>query len=389
MCNPTKSASPATPITRKDVRTEHTPSPWPYMAAYIPMLVMIYGVAVGGWGYFYTPLFVFGVIPLLDLCVSTDDWNPSKEQASSLSQSKAFRYITYMQVPLQFISQCLAIHVVMTRYLSMTDFLGVVLSLGLVGGASINVAHELIHKPTILEQNLGWGLLTTVCYGHFYTEHLLGHHKRVSTPEDAASAPLGVSFYAFFLHSVIHTLRSAFEIERKRLTKLGRSVWSLQNCVVSSTLLSYGVYPAVIWLVTRSLLGVAVYFLAGFISIMILELINYIEHYGLSRKQVAEGRYEKITPMHSWNAGHRVTNYLLFKLQRHSDHHANAGRRYQVLRSFKAAPQLPTGYAGMMLLGMCPPLFFRIMDPCVAATLKRAAEYETAAIDPFADPSFQ
>eukprot|EP01126_Amoeba_proteus_P009526 TRINITY_DN1360_c0_g1_i6.p1 TRINITY_DN1360_c0_g1~~TRINITY_DN1360_c0_g1_i6.p1 ORF type:complete len:287 (+),score=43.57 TRINITY_DN1360_c0_g1_i6:616-1476(+) len=248
--------------------------------------------------------------------------------------------------------------------LSITDFVLFATSVGFVTGIlGINISHELIHKFGI-EVYLGKVLLATVCYGHWFTEHLWGHHKEVSTPNDPATARFGESFYMFWPRSVIGSFRSAWAIEKQRAKQGNYNLWSLQNTTVE-----IGITSVIIILSTLFVFGlkaVLFFLIQSVVAFSLLEIVNYIEHYGLVRKpkQSSDGMitYEAVTPLHSWNANARITNYFLFKLQRHSDHHANASRRYQILRSFEESPQMPTGYGGMLLLALFPYLWFYVMD---------------------------
>jgi len=231
----------------------------------------------------------------------------------------------------------------------------------------INISHELINKTNSpVEVFLGKSLLVTVCYGHWYVEHLFGHHKMVSTPYDPATSRLGENFYTFWVRSVFGSFMSAWHIEQNRL-KIQQLGW-MDNIIIRlgicSLLLAASIY--LIW----GQKAIILFFVQSIAAFTLLELVNYIEHYGLQRhvskteeNNNGKEEFESVNPTHSWNATTRITNYFLFKLQRHSDHHAYAGRRYQILRSFDSAPQMPTGYAGMLLMALLPPIWFWIMDP--------------------------
>ncbi len=197
-------------------------------------------------------------------------------------------------------------------------------------------------------------------YGHFFIEHNRGHHVRVATPEDPASSRLGESFWAFLPRTVAGSVRSAWGIERERLGRSGISVWSWRNDILQAwamTVVLFAVLTAVFGLV------VLPYLLLQALGFSLLEVVNYLEHYGLLRQKKEDGRYERCLPEHSWNSNNVASNVLLYHLQRHSDHHANPTRRYQALRHVDEAPQLPTGYAGMIVLAWFPPLWRRVMDP--------------------------
>jgi len=270
--------------------------------------------------------------------------------------------------------------------MSWSQYIGFIVGLGIAsGGLGITIAHELIHKSSRFEQTLGKIILVSVCYGHFFVEHLSGHHKRVSTPHDPASSQFGESFYMFWPRTVFGSFKSAWHLEDLRLKKKGLSAWNIQNQIIHFILSSIGF--ALTCYRFFGIPGVKFFFLQSFVAFTLLEIVNYIEHYGLERKEVTKGTFAKVTPMHSWNAAYTVSNYFLFKLQRHSDHHANAGRRYQILRSFENSPQMPHGYPGMILLALVPPFWFKVMDPKVIEYKRKAEEYEKSGIDMFPDPT--
>jgi alkane 1-monooxygenase len=206
--------------------------------------------------------------------------------------------------------------------------------------------------------------LAPVAYGHFYVEHTRGHHKNVATPEDPASSKMGETFWQFLPRTMIGSLRSAWHIEKERLARKGKGVWSLENDNLQSWAMTGALFGALTawlgWLALPFLLAQAFY------GASLLEVVNYLEHYGLLRQKGPDGRYERCKPEHSWNSNNIVTNLFLYQLQRHSDHHANPTRRFQALRHFDESPQLPTGYAALVLIAYFPPLWFRQMDPLVA-----------------------
>ncbi len=245
--------------------------------------------------------------------------------------------------------------------LSTLDAIGLTCTVGVVSGIAINTAHELGHKREHLERRLSRVALAQSAYGHFYVEHNRGHHVRVATPEDPASARMGESFWAFLPRTVLGSLRSAWELERERLQRGGRGPWTPRNDILGAwamTVVLFGALAAAFGAV------VLPYLLAqAVLGFCLLEVVNYLEHYGLRRQRREDGRYERTRPEHSWNSNSVASNVLLYHLQRHSDHHANPLRRYQALRHFDEAPQLPTGYAGMILLAAFPPLWRRVMDP--------------------------
>ncbi|MGB0210718.1 alkane 1-monooxygenase [Algiphilus sp.] len=318
-----------------------------------------------GWGVFwwFAPLFLYLIIPIADFVIGEDRSNPPEAAVPRLEKERYYRYATYLAVPLQYLSLLWGCWAVATLDLAWWAYLGAAVSVGIVSGVSINTGHELGHKTDGFEQWLAKIALATSAYGHFFVEHNRGHHVRVATPEDPASSRMGESFYAFLPRTVIGSLRSAWEIEARRLERNGHGVWSIHNHNLQAWAMTVVLFTGLTawfgWIVLPFLLIQAVY---GF---SLLEVVNYLEHYGLRRQKLDSGRYERCQPRHSWNNNHTVTNLLLYQLQRHSDHHANPTRSYQALRHFDEAPQLPTGYAGMITLAYVPWLWYRVMDPKV------------------------
>jgi alkane 1-monooxygenase len=194
---------------------------------------------------------------------------------------------------------------------------------------------------------------------HFFIEHNFGHHMRVATEDDPATSQRGDWLYARWVRSIVGGLRSAWAIESKRVTRAGHSPLSLHNEVLRFFLIEAAALAAVA--IVLSPLAAVAWMGAALIGVLTLETVNYVEHYGLRRELNAKGLPERVQPHHSWNSNHSLGRVLLFNLTRHSDHHANPRRPYPVLRHFDNAPQLPTGYPGMMLLSAFPPLFHAVM----------------------------
>ncbi|WP_293396781.1 fatty acid desaturase [Nevskia sp.] len=308
---------------------------------------------------------LYAIAPVLDWMIGTDPVNAPELAVAALEQDAWYRNIVFAYVPAQYAVTALGAWVVMTQDLAWFQMLGVLLSTGVINGVGINTAHELGHKTNGLERWLAKLTLAPVAYGHFFIEHNKGHHKHVATPLDPASSAMGETLYQFLPRSFAGSLKSAWKIEADRLTRLGKPVWSLDNdnlqawsmtVVLFAALTLWLGWPALIFLVVQAVYGAS-----------LLEVVNYLEHYGLARQKLADGRYERCQPRHSWNSNHVVTNLLLYQLQRHSDHHANPTRRFQALRHFEDSPQLPSGYASMILAAYFPRVFFKLMDHRVAA----------------------
>ncbi|MEY1660611.1 alkane 1-monooxygenase [Isoalcanivorax beigongshangi] len=341
---------------------------WLIMVPLLPLTAYV-GTESGtqnawAWGLY---IFIFGILPILDYIVGKDPANPDEHtEVPSLMEEKIYRVYTLGMVPVWFGILFWAGHVFVTNDYNWIGMLGWIVSIGTVGGIiAINLAHELIHKDTKLEANAGGLLLASVTYAGFKVEHIRGHHVTVSTPEDASSSQYNQSIYRFLPRAFVHNFINAWRLEAEYLRRKGKKAFSIHNELIWW----YGISAALA--VAFGLLwgakGVLFFVGQSFFASLALEIINYIEHYGLHRRLLENGRYERVTPAHSWNSNYLLTNIALFQLQRHSDHHAYAKRRYQVLRHYEESPQLPGGYASMYVLALIPPLWFKIMNPRVEA----------------------
>jgi alkane 1-monooxygenase len=310
--------------------------------------------------WFYGPFLVFVIFPALDILIGMDPTNPPDSVIKWLEGDRYYRWCTYLFLPIQYAGLIFACWLWSSGKLSTIDDIGLALTVGMVSGIAINTAHELGHKRESTERWLSRVALAQSGYGHFFIEHNRGHHVRVATPEDPASARFGESFYAFWPRTVGGSLRSAWGLERVRLARMGRSPWTLRNDILGAWAMTVALFAALAIVFGPVVLPYL--FLQAVIGFSLLEVVNYLEHYGLLRQRREDGRYERIRPEHSWNSNNVASNVLLYHLQRHSDHHANPVRRYQALRHVDEAPQLPTGYAGMIVLAAVPPLWRRVMD---------------------------
>ncbi|MFN3310708.1 MAG: alkane 1-monooxygenase [Thermomonas sp.] len=311
----------------------------------------------------WLPLLVlFVLLPLADVLVGHDPHNPAPDEVPALAHDPWFRALTLLAVPVQYLTLAWALQHWRQAGFGVAGDLGWLLSLGIVGGVmAINVAHELIHKDTRLERIAGGLLLASVGYHGFKVEHIRGHHVHVSTPWDASSARFGQSLWQFLPQALARNTANAWRLEAQRLRRQGLPWrhWRNELLAWSALWLTLGAACG-LWLGWP---GLTSFLLQGLIAASALEIINYIEHYGLERRRLPDGRYERTTHLHSWNADFALTNLLLFHLQRHSDHHAHASRRYQVLLHHPDSPQLPAGYATMFVLALVPPLWFRVVHP--------------------------
>ena len=344
----------------------HSPLPViPYLSGFLlPPIVMLCVNERGFWT--YVPLaVVFLAVPVVDMLIGMA---AAARESPDLDRNPYFKAVTWAWVPVQLGLLVWILRRVTSGAFTPVEIAGAALSLGATSGAiGITFAHELVHRSQRFERALGELLLSSVCYAHFAIEHVHGHHRHVGTPRDPATARFGESFYRFLPRTVAGSVRSAWHLEVERLTRRGKGRWSASNRMLRYAATQLVVIPA-LWFVFGGV-GVAVFALQAALALSILEVINYVEHYGLVRKEIAPGEYERIAPQHSWDSSYRVSNWMLINLARHSDHHCVAAKRYQSLELLPHAPQLPGGYGVMFLLALFPPLWFRLMNPRVEATL--------------------
>lgn len=346
-----------------------------YFTGFSILGAVLLGAAFGGKWLAVPALYVFGLLPLLDVVCGRNKANPEATDPR-VNRSAPLDLPLWLWVPCQLSILAYGLSTAGNAERTPLELLGLTLSVGIMGGVSINVSHELLHRRGKLERCLAELSLTSVSYAHFAVEHVLGHHRRVATPEDPASAALGARVYPFVVRSVFGGLASAWQLEGARVRRLGRRWLGLSDRRLRYPLglvAAYGVAFALSgWLGMLLMAG------QSMVAIFLLEVINYIEHYGLRRQQIAPGKYERVWPHHSWNASERLSNWFLFNLQRHSDHHFAAARPYWQLRHHEEAPQLPFGYAAAIPIALLPPLWRAIMDPRVEAWRTRTAEAAAA-----------
>jgi alkane 1-monooxygenase len=326
-------------------------------------LVNLTGLALFWW---LGPIVLYVLIPLLDIAFGADPTNPPDDVVAWLEQDRYYRWVTYAFLPLQYVALVVGCWLIATRGgLGIVDMLGIAFTLGTLNGIAINTAHELGHKKEHAERWLAKVALAPTGYGHFFIEHNRGHHVRVATPEDPASSRLGESFWAFLPRTVLGSLRNGWSLERTRLRRMGKRTFSPRNDILNAWAMTVVLWVALVVAFGPVLLPYLL--IQAVFGFGLLEAVNYLEHYGLKRRQLENGRWERVTPRHSWNNNNVTTNLFLYHLQRHSDHHANPTRRYQALRHFEESPQLPSGYASMIVLAYFPPLWRRVMDKRVLA----------------------
>ncbi|MGZ5133798.1 MAG: alkane 1-monooxygenase [Flavitalea sp.] len=301
------------------------------------------------------------IIPFLELFIDPDAANLNDAEEEIAKQDRLYDWILYAIVLLQVPILFLFFYSMQEESLSWVDRLGRIATMGMLCGTfGINVGHELGHRMNKFEKWLAKLSLMTSLYMHFYIEHNKGHHKNVATPEDPSSARFGEPVYTFWFRTVFYSYLSAWKIANREMERKGKNKWNLENEMVQAHLIQFGFLMMIYFIFGLAVLSY--YLVAAIMGILLLETVNYIEHYGLTRNQIAEGKYERARPAHSWNSNHVIGRMMLFELSRHSDHHYMASRKYQVLKHHEDAPQMPTGYPGMMMLSLFPPAWFFVMN---------------------------
>jgi len=354
--------------------------------ALLPFAGIIPHALTGNEWWFGLPLLLTYVAgPTLDWILGEDRNNPPQEIISQLEQDHYYRRLTYVCVPLHFVSLLGAAAYAGTQELSVGGFAALALITGLASGLAINTAHELGHKNSRIEKLLAKIALAVPAYGHFTVDHNLGHHRNVSTPTDPASSRMGESIYKFARRELPGAWIEAWALEKDRLGRRGKPVFHPNNQILHSyaitALLVVLLVVAFGWLMVPFLLLHYVF------AWWQLTSANYVEHYGLLRHRDDSGKYERCEPHHSWNSNHIYSNLVLLHLERHSDHHTHPTRRYQSLRHYEDLPSLPSGYFGTYLLAYVPKLWFRVMDKRLLALPQVDGDLDRVNIDPDARPS--
>ncbi len=339
---------------------------WLWLMGFIPPALPLFAallVKTTGLGlfWFFGLIFVYAIVAVIDLIVGVDKASYALSEVQAVENQPYYRWVADLVMPIQYASLIWASWMLVHGGLDWLGALGLAMTLGIANGICITNAHELGHKSERLERWLAKFVLAPSMFGHFTAEHNGGHHVWAATPEDFSSARMGEPFFVYFPRTFIGGIREAWTLESQRLARKNLSPWNWRNEVLSAWAITPLLFGALTLWLGWSVLPWLI--LQGFLGLTMLEMVNYLQHYGLLRDKREDGRYQPCGPEHSWNSSHIATNIMLYHLPRHSDHHAYPMRRYQALRHFEEAPQLPTGYAGMSALTLFPPLWARIMDP--------------------------
>ena len=332
-----------------------------------PILIIVSFYIDGAFWAFLPAIYAYCFVPILDEVIGKDAQNVQKEEFEGLIKEKYFDFLVFSHVWIHLFILAFVGYQLSNNSFSLIQICGFVLSQGIYAASIINVAHELGHRNSSVAHWHSKIALMSVCYAHFLVEHNRGHHVHVATPGDPATSKRNQTVYAFWKQTLIGSFASAWKIESKLIEKKGLKKWSLKNEVIQGIIGSICIVSLLFVGISffRNELSFFVFlhfFAQSLIAVLTLECVNYIEHYGILRRELSPGKYEKVNPLHSWNANHFYSNLMLFHLQRHSDHHAYASRPYQVLRHFDESPQLPFGYPVMILMSLFPSLWFKVMN---------------------------
>ncbi len=363
---------------------------WLWLASLLYPLQPFIGIGLHAmtgneWWLVFPLLLNYGIAPVLDWLVGEDENNPPEEIAMQLDQDRYYRWLTWLAVPLHYVTLFGTAAYAALAGLSGWGFLGLAIVAGMTAGLAINTGHELGHKNSRLEKNLSKWVLAVPAYGHFWIEHNRGHHRDVATASDPASARMGESIYKFARREIPGAFLGAWRQERDRLERRGKSAWHADNQILQSFAISLGV--AILLMLAFGWIMVPFLVIHHALAYWQLTSANYIEHYGLLRRPDENGKLERCQPHHSWNSNHVISNLVLFHLERHSDHHTHPLRRYQSLRHFENLPRLPNGYFGMYLLAYVPSLWFHVMDPRLLSLPHIQGDLDKVNIDPDARAS--
>lgn len=340
-----------------------------YLAALTLPISALLSVYLRGYYSFFTPVYAFVIIPIMELLLPHDTSNYEGEERQEKSNSKLFDWMLYLNVPIVFSLLIYILWVLANSSIATFEFVGLVLSMGIVLGTNgINVAHELGHRKIASERFLGKLLLLPSFYMHFYIEHNFGHHANAATKEDPATARYNQSVYSFWFTSVIRQYFSAWKLQLKLLKSKNYRFFSTKNDMFWYTIFQI-TYVAIVFYFFGKL-GVLFALTSGIIGFLMLETVNYIEHYGLLRQKLPSGRYERVREVHSWNSNHVMGRIVLYELTRHSDHHFKSSKKYQLLDYHDISPQMPFGYPTSMVMSFIPPLWFKIMNPRIPDGMK-------------------
>mgnify|MGYP003861431317 FL=1 len=341
-------------------------NPYKYLLVYSLPIAAAMSFTMNGVFTFAPVILAFVIIPSLELVFKPNALNLSENELQKASKNKLYDWFIYLIFPIQWVALLWFLYAIQENGLTSFETIGRISAYGMLCGVlGINVAHELGHRSKTHEKLMAKGLLLSTLYLQFYIEHNKRHHKNVGTPKDPTSARIGEWLPAFWYRSIVNVYLNAWRISNKECKRNYGSAFSLKNEMLIYQLLEIALVLTI--LMVFGLKVMLFYLAAAFIGAILLETVEYIEHYGLTRIKLNEFRYEDTNPKHSWNSNHLIGRLFLFELSRHSDHHFKAYKKYPTLNNHQESPPMPTGYPGMMLLAAIPPLWFKVMNPKVKA----------------------
>ena len=340
-----------------------------YLLAYTIPLTAVVGIVFRDYWSFFTPVFTFVVIPILETLLPVKTENLDEKSRISKNENKYFNILLYLNVPIVFGIIFWYLGNLSTANYSTFELIGLTISVGIVVGSNgINVGHELGHRKLQFEKSFGKILLLPAMYMHFFIEHNFGHHLNAATPEDPATAKFNQSVYSFWFTSTFRQYIKAWKIQGDLLKRSNLPYLSYKNDMFWYLIIQ-ATYLAIIYFLFGSF-ALMIALIIAVTGVILLETINYIEHYGLIRKKKASGRYERVTEIHSWNSNHVIGRVILYELTRHSDHHYRSHKKFQLLDYHDISPQMPYGYPTSMVLSLVPPLWFKIMNKEIPNDMK-------------------
>lgn len=332
-----------------------------YLLAYLVPLALFISLNTTGVMTFISVFIFFGFLPLLEFFIEPDKENMEAKIAHDEKHKAIYDWILYLSIPMQIMGLVYFLFVIQDTPFGSIEYFGRITAMGMMCGViGINVGHELGHRHKRWEQFLGEILLMTSLNAHFLPYHNGGHHLNVATPKDSATAVKNEWLFTFWFTSHFGSYREAWRLENRLMRSKNKSIFSLNNRMVVYSIVDVILISSIFYFF--GLYVMIAFILAAIFGILLLETVNYIEHYGLLREKNEKGRYKRVEHHHSWNSDHPIGRAVLFNLSRHSDHHYNGSIKYQVLKSIETSPQMPTGYPGMMVLALIPPLWFKIMN---------------------------
>lgn len=340
-----------------------------YLLAYSIPIVSLLGIYFGGIWSFTGLVFTFGFLPTIEIFLPVNTSNYDEETVGDRTKNKLFDLLLYLNIPIVYGALIYCLTKITQNNLPIYELVGMTLSLGIILGANgINVAHELGHRTTSFEKIFGKILLIPSHYTHFFIEHNHGHHFHVSTPKDPSTAKYNQNLYAFWYQTITGTYMTAWNIQLRLNKSENRKIYDLKSDMFWFTIIQ--VLYLVALFALFGTIGLIIGFLAGIVGILLLETINYIEHYGLRRNLLPSGRFERVTEKHSWNSNHTIGRIMLYELTRHSDHHFKSQKKYQILEYHDVSPQMPFGYPTSMVMSFFPPLWFAVMNKRIPLDMK-------------------